>query len=140
MEAALANGLQLIPADEFRSLTGRGIAGKVGGHTVAAGNERLLEELEISADELTAKAEEMRRNGETVIFAAVDGRAAGLLGIADPVKPESRDKPVADLQHEGLRVVMLTGDSETTARAVARQLGIDEFEAAVHTRGAKQRR
>jgi Cu+-exporting ATPase len=130
VEAAQTNGLSLIPADEFRSLTGRGIVGRVGGHEIAAGNESLLEELGIDSQELRAKAEELRRNGQTVVFAAVDGRAAGILGVADPVKPEAA-QAIRDLRGEGLRVVMLTGDSETTAAAVARQLGITEFEAGV---------
>jgi Cu+-exporting ATPase len=130
VEAALANGMQLIPSDEFRSLTGRGIVGQVGGHTVAAGNEKLLEELDIPAGTLKARAEAMRADGETVVFAAVDGVAAGLLGIADPIKQEA-PQAMRDLEREGLRVVMLTGDSQTTAAAVARKLGISDFEAEV---------
>ncbi len=130
VQAALANQLQLIPADEFRSLTGMGIVGRVGGHAVAIGNERLLEELGISGDELNAKAAAMREGGETVVFAAIDGRLAGVLGIADPLKPEAAEA-VRDLQGEGLRIVMLTGDSQATAAAVARKLGIPEFEAEV---------
>ncbi len=94
------------------------------------GNERLLEELGIAAGELTMKADAMRRDGETVVFAAVDGQAAGLLGIADPVKPEAPEA-IRDLQRSGLRIVMLTGDSQTTAAAVARKLGITDFEAEV---------
>ncbi len=90
----------------------------------------MLEELHIDAGELTAKAEEMRNDGQTVVFAAVDGCTAGLLGIADPVKPEAA-QAVSDLRREGLRVVMLTGDNETTASAVARQVGISEFEGGV---------
>ena len=130
VEAAQSNNLGLIPPDGFRSLTGKGIVGIVGGHDVAVGNEKLFEELGISAAELQAHAETMRLDGETVVYVAVDGRAAGLLGIADPVKPEAADA-IRDLQKEGLRVVMLTGDSETTAAAVARKLGIADFEAGV---------
>ncbi len=130
IEAAQRNGFSLIPADEFRSLTGRGVVGRVGGHEVAVGNESLLEELNVDATELKSKAESLRNQGETVVFAVVDGRAAGLLGIADPVKPEAA-QAIRDLRNQGLRVVMLTGDSETTAKATARQLGIDDFEAGV---------
>ena len=130
VEAAQTNGMSLIPADEFRSLTGRGVVGRVGGHEVAAGNESLLEELNIDASELKSKAESLRQQGQTVVFAAVDGRAAGILGVADPVKPEAA-QAIRDLRSQGLRVVMLTGDSETTAKAVAQQLGIDDFEAGV---------
>ena len=130
VEAAQSNNLGLIPPDGFRSLTGKGIVGIVGGHEVAVGNEKLFEELGIGAAELKTHAETMRLDGETVVYVAVDGRAAGLLGIADPVKPEAADA-IRDLQKEGLRVVMLTGDSETTAAAVARKLGITDFEAGV---------
>src|SRR5450755_2956020 len=130
VEAAQANNLGLIPPDGFRSLTGKGVVGVVGGHEVAVGNERLFEELGIDSVQWKAQAEAMRLDGETVVYVAVDGRAAGLLGIADPVKPEAADA-IRDLQHEGLRVVMLTGDSETTAAAVARKLGITDFEAGV---------
>ena len=130
VEAAEANHIPLIVVEQFRSVTGRGVVGTVGGHEVAAGNETLLEDLRIDSHELKAKAEELRQNGQTIVFAAVDGRAAGLLGIADPVKLEAA-QAVRDLRREGLRVVMLTGDSETTAQAVARQLGINDFEAGV---------
>ncbi len=130
VEAAESNGIHLIPQDGFRSLTGRGVVGTVGGHEVAAGNESLLQELGIDIAELNAHAERMRADGQTVVFAAVDGRAMGLLGIADPVKPEAAEA-VRDLRREGLRVVMLTGDNETTASAVARQVGISDFEGGV---------
>jgi P-type Cu+ transporter len=130
VEAAERNGIHLIPPDGFRSLTGRGVVGTIGGHEVAAGNELLLEEMHVDAGELKANAEEMRKDGQTVVFAAVDGCAAGLLGIADPLKPEAA-QAVSDLRREGLRVVMLTGDNETTASAVARQLGVSEFEGGV---------
>ena len=130
VEAAQANNLGLIPPDGFRSLTGKGVVGIVGGHEVAVGNEKLFDELTISSEELKSNAEKMRLDGETVVYVAVDGRAAGLLGIADPVKPEAADA-IRDLQREGLRVVMLTGDSETTAAAVARKLGITDFESGV---------
>ncbi len=130
VEAAEANKLSLIPADEFRAIPGRGIVGRVGGHEVAAGNEELLQELEIDADELRPRAEELRQEGQTVIFAAVDHRAAGILGVADPVKPEAA-QAIRDLRGEGLCVVMLTGDNATTALAVATQLGVDHYEAGV---------
>src|SRR5271157_4865341 len=130
VEAAEVNHLQLIEPDGFRSITGKGVVGIVGGHEIAVGNERLFEELNISSEELKSNAEKMRLDGETVVYVAVDGRAAGLLGIADPVKPEAADA-IRDLQREGLRVVMLTGDSETTAAAVARKLGITDFESGV---------
>jgi Cu+-exporting ATPase len=130
VSAAQANAMSLLPTEEFRSWTGRGVVGRLGGHEVVAGNEELLKELDIETDELKSKAEELRKQGQTVIYAAVDGRAAGLLGIADPIKPDAA-QAIRDLRAEGLRVVMLTGDSQTTAASVAGQLGISDFEASV---------
>jgi Cu+-exporting ATPase len=131
VRAAEANGITLSPATEFRSLAGQGIGGRVNGTEVAAGNERLLTELRITPPpELTARAEELRREGQTVIYAALDRKLAGLLGIADPIKP-STPEAIRALYREGLRVVMLTGDSRVTAEAVARNLGLTEFEAEV---------
>ena len=183
VEAAKSNKMPLIPADEFRSVIGRGVVGRVGGHQVIAGNEDLLRELNIeiplesvipteertsstmchpersesasaagdlaqsrdllsaptgtnvsssgpNLDYLKSRADALRKDGQTVVFVAVDGRAAGILGIADPVKPEAA-QAVRDLRAQGLRVVMLTGDNETTAAAVARQIGISDFEAGV---------
>ena len=130
VEAAQANQLRLMPAEQFQSLTGKGVVGRVGGHEIAAGNESLLQELGVEAGELQAQAEAMRHDGNTVVFVTVDGRLAGLLSIADPVKPEAV-QAIQDLRKEGLRVVMLTGDSQTTAEAVARKLGITDFEAGV---------
>jgi Cu+-exporting ATPase len=207
VEAAEGNKLSLMPVEEFRSLTGRGVIGRVGGHEVAVGNEALLEELEYSADShdpvpqihvppldvnlgdradssqpvipteehsderrdllsvpsltndpvpqvrsgspdhadfaragvtrvplldanLGSQADVLRRDGQTVVFAFIDGRAAGILGIADPIKPEAT-QALRDLRNEGLRVVMLTGDNATTAAAVAKKIGITDFEAGV---------
>jgi len=106
------------------------VSGQVDGHQVLIGNERLLEENGISAAALAQKAEELRRGGETVVLIAVDRQAVGLIGIADSIKA-SAAQAVSELQREGLRLVMLTGDSRATAAAVARKLGIKEFEAAV---------
>jgi len=130
VEAAQANHLQLLQPDGFRSVTGKGVIGTVGGHDVAVGSEALLAEQGIPLSDLGSQEEAMRRDGQTVVFVAVDGRAVGLLGIADPVKPEAAEA-LRSLQREGVRVVMLTGDNETTAAAVARKLGISDFEAGV---------
>ncbi len=130
VEAAQANAMQLMEPDGFRSTTGKGVVGTVGGHEVAVGNERLLEDLGISTAALHEQSETLRRDGQTAVFVALDGRFAGVMGIADPIKPEA-PAAVRALQSEGMRVVMLTGDSETTAKAVARQLGITDFEAGV---------
>jgi Cu+-exporting ATPase len=130
VSAAKANGIALATASEFQSTTGLGVRGKVDGKSVLAGNEKLLAESKVDTHNLLPQAQEMRRNGQTVVFVAVDGRAAGLIGIADPVKPTTQ-QALRDLKAEGLRIVMLTGDSRSTAAAVARQLGIDNFEAEV---------
>ena len=95
------------------------------GHKVVLGNSRLLEEMGIATGEFEAKAESLRKEGQTVMFVAVDGKAAGLLGVADPIKATTAEA-IRQLHSEGIRIVMLTGDNRTTAEAVARKLGIDE--------------
>ncbi len=128
--AAKANGIEPKTASNFQSSTGRGITGTVDGKLVVAGNEQFLRELGVSPDSLTAGADQLRRNGQTVIFAAINGRAAGVLGIADPIK-QSTPHAIRQLKANGLRIVMLTGDSRSAAEVVARKLGIEEFEAEV---------
>lgn len=128
--AAGQNHLALASASKFQSHTGLGISGEVDGKVVMAGNERLFEQLRLPMDELKHQAEDLRRKGQTVIFVTVDGRPAGLIGIADPIKP-STAHALRDLKAAGLRIVMLTGDSRSTAQAVATQLGIDNFEAEI---------
>jgi len=128
--AARERGLKLSPSEKFESITGRGIRGKVDEKEVAVGNENWFKELGIVDSTLSSRAEELRRNGQTVIFVSIDRRVAGLLGVADPVKP-STPQAIRDLKREGLRLVMLTGDSHATAENIARKLGIDEFEAEV---------
>jgi Cu+-exporting ATPase len=123
-------GITVGGAQDFRSITGKGVVGSVDGQTVTLGNRALLDELQIEAGELLERAEELRRKGQTVMFVAVNDKAMGLLGVADPVKP-STPEAIRMLHEEGLRIVMLTGDSRTTAEAVARELGIDEVEAEV---------
>ena len=128
--AAKHNDIPLASATDFQSHTGTGISGKVEGRQVSAGNERLFQQLRITTNVLKQQAEELRRNGQTVIFVAVDGRPAGIIRIADPIKP-STSQALRDLKAAGLRIVMLTGDSRSTAQAVARKLVIDEFEAEI---------
>jgi Cu+-exporting ATPase len=128
--AARQNNLVLAGASKFQSHTGLGISGEVEGKVVMAGNERLFEQLRLPMDELKHRAEDLRRKGQTVIFVTIDGRPAGLIGIADPIKP-STAQALRDLKAAGLRIVMLTGDSRSTAQAVASQLGIDNFEAEI---------
>jgi Cu+-exporting ATPase len=128
--SAKSRGLTLGSESEFQSHTGRGVSGRVEGKKVLIGNEQLFEENGISAAGLVQKAEELRRSGQTVILIAVDGQAAGLIGIADSIKA-SAAQALDELKREGLRLVMLTGDSRATAEAVAKTLGIAEFEAEV---------
>ena len=128
--AAKERGLVLAEAREFQSFTGQGVTGSVNGTTVAAGNEKLLQEVGVSSDALSQKAQELRAGAQTVLFVAIGGRPAGLFGVADPIKA-STPQALRDLKAEGLRIVMLTGDSRTTAEAIARELGLDEFQAEI---------
>jgi Cu+-exporting ATPase len=123
-------GLALAEAGEFRSVPGKGVTGRVDGRSVALGNAALLAELGIDAAPLQGPAEALRSRGGTVMLVAVDGRAAGLVEARDPVKPGAAEA-IRRLRAEGLRVVMVTGDGWTTARAVASSLGIDDVEAEV---------
>ncbi len=122
---ARARGLPIPEAKDFDSITGKGVIGKLEKRSVAVGNARWFEEQGIELSELRTQAEALRSRGETAVFVAIDGALAGLLAISDPIK-ESTPDAVRALKRAGLRLVMLTGDSEATARAVAEQLGIDE--------------
>ena len=128
--AAEKEGARLVNTEEFSSLTGRGVIGKVEGRSVALGNVMLLEELSLDPGPLRMRAEELRREGHTVMFVAIDARAAGLVAVSDPIK-QSTHEAIKILHGENVRIVMLTGDSRTTAEAVARRLGIDQVEAEV---------
>jgi P-type Cu+ transporter len=128
--AAKQNNLPLAAVTDFQSHTGQGITGKVDGKNVAAGNEKFFAEQQVPIDQLTSKADTLRQDGQTVIFIAIDSQLAGVIGIADPIKP-STPQTLRDLQAAGLRIVMLTGDSRATAAAVAAKLGIQEFEAEI---------
>jgi Cu+-exporting ATPase len=115
-------------------LTGKGVRGTVEGRRIALGNLALLQELGIGTGDLPAMAEARRQEGQTVLFAAVDGKAAGLLAVSDPIKA-SAPEAIAELKRDGLRIVMLTGDNQTTAQAVGRKLGLDEVIADVLPEG-----
>lgn len=128
--AADARGLATAPVADFDSPTGKGARGTVEGRRVVLGNTAFLAEHGIDAAPLAEQADRLREDGATVIFAGIDGKVAGAIAIADPVK-SSTPEALAGLRAEGIRVVMLTGDNWTTARAVARRLGIDEVEAEV---------
>jgi Cu+-exporting ATPase len=130
MRGAEEKGIELTAASGFQSVTGKGVTGEVDGKKVAVGNAKLLESLGISTGDLAQKADSQRADGQTVMWIAIDGRAAGLVGVADPIKGTTAEA-VRALHAEGIRIVMLTGDSRTTAEAVAGKLGIDEVHAEV---------
>ncbi|MGX1786605.1 heavy metal translocating P-type ATPase [Bosea sp. NPDC055332] len=130
VDEAKERGLTLAEALDFDSPVGKGVTGIVDGRRLVIGSHRIMAEAGVDLDALVSEAEMLRAEGGTVIFVAVDGRVAGLLAIADPVKPTTR-AAIEALKAAGIRVVMLTGDNRTTAQAVARQLGIDEVEAEV---------
>ena len=127
---ARERNIGLSPVQQFASTTGEGVSGQVEGRSVAVGNLRYLERLRVDSGLLRPRGDELRLAGQTVMFVVIDGRAAGLIGVADPVKPTTRDA-IDALHRERVRVVMLTGDNRTTAEAVARTVGIDAIEADV---------
>jgi Cu+-exporting ATPase len=130
VEGAQARGVDLGKTTSFESITGKGVTGEVGGRRVALGNARLLESLGVDPGPLAERAEALRKEGQTVMFVNVDGEAAGIVAVADPIKETTR-AAIDALHAEGVRIVMLTGDSETTARAVGDRLGLDEVVAGV---------
>jgi Cu+-exporting ATPase len=123
-------GADLKKSEDFTSHTGKGVSGVVDGKKVLLGNRRLLEDFEIVPDELADDAQKLRDEGKTAMFVAVDGEAAGIVSVSDPIK-ETTPEAMEKLHEEGIRVVMLTGDSQATAAAVAKKLGIDDFIAEV---------
>jgi P-type Cu+ transporter len=134
LAGAAERGAAPARVEQFQSTTGQGVTGVVDGRRVTLGNLRLLAAEGVDASPLAARAEELRREGQTVVFVAVDGVLAGLLGVADPIKA-STPEAIRVLREEGLRVIMLTGDSRTTAEAVGRALGLDDVIAEVEPAG-----
>ncbi len=128
--AARDRALSLAEPTDFASVTGKGVTGRVGGRAVALGNARLMDELGVDLGGLAAQADGLRRDGATALFLAVDGKAGGVIAIADPIKPTTK-AALDSLRADGVRIVMLTGDNRTTAEAVGRQLGITDIEADV---------
>jgi Cu+-exporting ATPase len=127
---ASEKGITLAQVESFKSITGKGVTGKVDGHEVLLGNRKLIDDLKVNPGELSGKAETMRREGQTAMFVAVDGKVIGIVGVADPIK-ETTPEAVKKLHEEGIRIVMLTGDSRTTAEAVSGKLGLDDVIAGV---------
>jgi Cu+-exporting ATPase len=127
---ARERGTTLAGVTAFESVTGKGVVGIVEGRRIAVGNAKHLEDLGVDLSIARERAGALRAQGQTIMFAAVDGKPAGLLGVADPVKPTTKEA-IDALHRERVRVVMLTGDNRTTAEAVARAVGIDRVEADV---------
>ena len=127
---ARERGVEPVRVDGFRAIPGKGVTATLTGRQVALGNAALLADLGVDAGPLAARAEALRRNGETVVFAVLDRRIAGVLGVTDPIKPTTPDA-IRALHAEGIRLVMATGDGRTTAEAIARALGIDAVHAEV---------
>lgn len=130
VHGAEERGVTLVKANNFQSITGKGVTGEVDGHTVVAGNAKLLESSGIRTGDLLHQADRQRVEGNTVMLIAINGKAAGLIGVADPIK-DSTTEAIRDLHADGIKIVMLTGDSLTTAKAVAGKLGIDQVHAEV---------
>lgn len=137
VQGAKEKGIELIPASNFQAMPGKGITGEVEGYTIAVGNIQLLESLGIHIKELPQQVQQQRLEGKTVMLVAINGKAAGWLGVADPIK-ESTPEAIHNLHNEGMKIVMLTGDSHDTAQAVAHQLGIDQVYAEVLPEQKKQ--
>lgn len=130
INGAEKNDISLQDVSSFTAITGQGVQGQVDGNEVTLGNLKLMESLSIQSNDLTAQAESLRQSGQTVMFVAVNGETAGLIGVADPIK-STTPAAIKALHDEGVRVIMLTGDNKTTARAVAEELHIDGIEAEV---------
>jgi P-type Cu+ transporter len=130
VNVAKEKGPNLAAVESFESVTGKGVVGRINGKDVRVGNRQFLDELGINTDSFSDKAESMRGQGETVMLVSVDKKVGGLLGVADPIK-ETTPEAINLLQRDGMRIVMVTGDSRTTAEAVSKKLGLDEVIAEV---------
>jgi Cu+-exporting ATPase len=130
VKGAQEKGIALSSVQDFSSTTGKGVQGIVDGHAVALGNAAMLSSLGMNADSLVHAADKLRAKGQTAMFAAIDGKPAAIISVADPIKATTPEA-LKQLKAEGLHIVMLTGDSKATAKAIAEQLGIDDYEAEV---------
>ncbi|PSH61424.1 copper-translocating P-type ATPase [Phyllobacterium brassicacearum] len=136
VEGANERGLRLSGVDNFNAITGKGVAGNASGKTVALGNAAMMDDLSVSTLPLDGQADALRSDGRTVMYVAVDGKLAGLVAVADPVKSTAAEA-IRALHESGLRIIMATGDNERTAKAVAAKLGIDEVRAGILPEGKK---
>lgn len=127
---AKEKSLSLLPVEDFKSMTGKGVIGKIIGKTIAIGNQKLLSDLKIDLSIASGKAESLRQQGQTVLYLAIDEKLAGVLAVSDVIKSSTKEA-IEMLHKEGVRIVMVTGDNKTTASAVGQALGIDEIEAEV---------
>ncbi len=130
MRGAEAKKLELAKAEAFESVTGKGVKGRVEGREIALGNPALMEDIGVDSAAMRAEAEVYRAEGGTAMFVSIDGKLAGMIAVADPIK-QSTPQAIKALHDAGIRIVMLTGDNDTTARSVANKLGIDEVHADV---------
>jgi P-type Cu+ transporter len=130
VEGAKDRNLELMSVKDFKSITGKGVTGIVNGKEIALGNDKLFETINVEITDLIKQADELRNRGETVMLVSIDNKLSGLIGVSDPIKKTTK-QALHDLRESGIRIVMLTGDNERTARAVAKQLEIDEIEAGV---------
>jgi Cu+-exporting ATPase len=130
VSGAEKKGLKLVEAREFRSVTGKGVVGSVDGKRVALGNRKLLDELRVEPGDLWNQSEDLRKDGQTVMYVVIEGAVIGLVSVADPVK-QSTPEAIRMLHDDKIKIVMLTGDNRTTAEAVAKKLSIDEIQAEV---------
>ena len=130
VRGAQDRGIEPVSAESFESVTGKGVTGVVEGRSVALGNRALMDHIGVDPGDLAKRAELFRKDGQTVMFVAVDGNPAGILGVADPIK-ETTPEAIRMLHKDGIRIVMLTGDNRTTAQAVAGKLGLDDVVAEV---------
>ncbi|MCZ4273494.1 heavy metal translocating P-type ATPase [Maritalea porphyrae] len=135
-EAAKEKGAQIQSVDGFEAITGKGVAGSIEGKAVLLGNQALMDGAKVDVAAMADAANELRSKGKTVMFVAVEGQYAGMIAVADPIKPTTK-QAIDELHRQGLKVVMATGDNEATAKAVAEQLGIDEVYADVLPEGKK---
>jgi Cu+-exporting ATPase len=130
VRGAEAKGAKLVKAEAFEAVTGKGVKGRVNDKTIALGNTKLMDDAEVDSSVMKEEADRYRAEGGTVMFVAINGKLAGMIAVSDPIK-ETTAKAIKDLHEAGLKIVMLTGDNETTARSVAEKLGIDEVHADV---------
>jgi Cu2+-exporting ATPase len=130
VEHAKAQTLTLQPVDPFESVTGKGVKGTIGGKQVALGNMKMMEALQVSTAALMTDVQQLRELGQTVMFLSIDSQLAGIISVADPIKATTLEA-IQQLHAAGLKIVVLTGDNATTAAAVAKQLGLDDFKADV---------